>query len=73
VARRHRVGCDKVRGWITRGELRALNTATSRCGKPRYVILPEQLAAFEQGRAAGPPPRRPKRIKKRDQVDYYPD
>src|SRR4051794_21965418 len=54
VARRLRVGEDKVRGWIARGELAAINTATALCGKPRWVIPPEALAAFERSRAGGP-------------------
>ncbi len=32
VACRYRVGEDKVRGWIARGELRAINTAKVLCG-----------------------------------------
>ena len=43
VARRYRVGEDKVRGWIARGELRAVNTATVLCGRPRWVISPDAL------------------------------
>ena len=38
VARRYRVGEDKVRAWIRGGELKALNTAMSGCGKPRFVV-----------------------------------
>jgi transposase len=73
VARRYRVGEDKVRAWITRGELRAVNTAAVRCGKPRYVVPPEALAEFERNRDAGPPPK-PIRSPRKPQVrDYYPD
>jgi transposase len=35
VAARYRVGEDKVRLWIRRGELAAINTAATLCGKPR--------------------------------------
>jgi transposase len=73
VARRYRVGEDKVRGWIRRGELRAINTATVRCGKARYVILPEALAEFERSRAAAEPPKPPKRRRRTTDVDFYPD
>src|SRR5262245_18072506 len=38
VARRYRVSPDKVRAWITSGELRAVNTATALCGRPRWVV-----------------------------------
>lgn len=73
VARRYRVSADKVRGWITRGELFAINTATVLCGKPRFVVLPDALAAFEQRRAAASPKPARRQRKKTYEVDYYPD
>lgn len=74
VARRYRVSPDKVRAWINRSELKAVNTAAVLCGKPRYVILPEALAEFEQARRAGPVPKPQRRQRKRDRgIDYYPD
>lgn len=74
VAKRYRVGEDKVRTWIRKGELRAINTATVLCGRPRWVILPDALLAFERGRAAVPEPKPTKRTRRRaDTVDYYPD
>jgi hypothetical protein len=73
VARRYRVGQEKVRGWITRGELVAVNTAAVLCGRPRWVVLPDALERFERGRAAAQP--RPTRHRRRrpEAVDYYPD
>jgi transposase len=73
VARRYRVGEDKVRGWIRRGELSAINTADRRCGRPRFVITAESLAAFERGRAAAEPPKPPRRKKRTVEIDFYPD
>jgi hypothetical protein len=74
VARRYRVGEDKVRAWIARGELAAVNTAAVLCGRPRYVVTPEALAAFERGRAAAEPkPTRRRRPRRPGVVDYYPD
>lgn len=72
LARLLRVSPDRVRGWIVRGELQALNTAATRCGRPRYVVLPHHLAAFEQGRRASEPAP-PRRRRRRPAKDYYPD
>ncbi len=72
VARRLRVGEDKVRNWITKGELRAINTAAALCGKPRYVVTPEALAEFENRRAAAPPPKPQRRRREQAAIDYFP-
>jgi hypothetical protein len=73
LARILRVNADRVRAWIRSGELPALNLASKRCGRPRFVILPHQLASFEQRRAAAPPPKQVKQRKRTNAVDYYPD
>jgi Helix-turn-helix domain len=73
VAQRYRVGKDKIRAWIRRGELRAINTAASACARPRFIILREDLAAFENIRTGGPPPKPPRRRRRQEAVDYYPD
>jgi hypothetical protein len=63
-----------VRAWIHSGELGALNTATARCGKPRYVILPHHLKEFEQGHQAATPAKpTPRRKGRTNQIDFYPD
>jgi excisionase family DNA binding protein len=72
LAKLLRVGQDKVRGWIRRGELAATDTGTP--GRPRLVILPSALAEFERSHRAGrapprPPPRPPRG---RGERDYYP-
>jgi len=73
VSTRHRVSPDKVRGWIRTGELFAINTSDTRCGRPRWVIPPEALAAFEQRRAGGPPAKPPPRRRRPPAlVDFYP-
>ena len=72
VARRYRVGEDKVRTWIRRGELLAINTATELCGKPRWVVTPEALLAFERLRVGGPSPKPARRRRCTAQVDYFP-
>lgn len=74
VAKRLRVSPDKIRGWIKRGELAALNVANQHCGRPRFVITVEALAAFEQSRSAATPSApKPKRRRKTTQIDFYPD
>jgi hypothetical protein len=74
LAARYRVSEDKIRRWIRNGDIRAVNSATALCGKPRFVVLPEALADFEKSRAAAEPPKPPRRCQKRiDFVEYYPD
>jgi Helix-turn-helix domain len=72
VARRYRVSPDKIRAWISRGELPAVNTAAALCGKPRWVVLPDALAAFEGRRSGGPTPK-PARKRRKLHRDFYPD
>ena len=73
LARLLRVSPDRIRGWIKSGELSAIDTATIRCGRPRYVVLPHHLAEFERRRAASPPPKPARRRRRQELVDYYPD
>jgi hypothetical protein len=73
VARRHRVSEDKIRRWIALGQLKAINTSSTLCGRPRYVILPEDLADFEARRSTAPPPKPARRKKRSDIIDFYPD
>lgn len=68
-----RVSPDKVRAWIARGELKAINTSTSRCGRPRFIVLAHHLAEFEQSHAAAQPAPAPRRRRQPAIHDYYPD
>lgn len=45
---------DRVRALIRRGEIPAVNMATSRHGRPRFVVLADGLAAFINGRSVKP-------------------
>ncbi len=73
AARYLRVGEDKIRRLIARGELIAVNMADVRCGKARWIVLPDALAAFVKARQATPPPAPAKCRKRIAMVDYYPD
>jgi excisionase family DNA binding protein len=72
VAVRLRVSPDKVRAWISRGEVAAVNTADLQCGRPRWVVTAEALEAFEQRRRGGPAPKAQRRRRPTQQLDYYP-
>jgi len=56
LAKRLAVKPSKVLGWIEAGELKAVNIATSRAGRPRWKILPDALEEFLSARSNGPPP-----------------
>jgi excisionase family DNA binding protein len=72
IAKLLRVSPDKVRGWIKRGELGAINTNSARCRKPRFVVLPHQLAEFERSHTAAPPPKPVRRRKRTSLIDFFP-
>ena len=72
VARRYRVRKERVRAWIDRGELRAVNVGEP-LGRARFVVMPEHLAEFDRKRAAGPEPKPARRKRRAAVVDYYPD
>lgn len=57
IAERYGVSSDKVRGWIQAGDLAAVNVAARASGRPRWVVTPEALAAFEAARSAQPTPK----------------
>jgi excisionase family DNA binding protein len=73
LAKLLRVSADKVRHWIITGELLAVNVAGTRCGRPRYVVLPHHLEQWERSRQAAPPPKPPRRKRRPVLVDYFPD
>lgn len=73
VAKYLRVSEDKVRHWLATGELVGINTATTLAGKPRWVITPAALAAFEARRTSTPVPKPARRRRQPELVDYFPD
>jgi hypothetical protein len=73
VGRRYRMSAERVRAMIVRGELGAVDTARTRCGRPRWVVMPHHLADWERSRRAGPLPRPAPRRRRTGLVDYYQD
>src|SRR4051794_17657335 len=74
LARLLRVSPDRIRAWIIAGELGAVNTAATRCGKPRFVILPHHLEAWEKSRRVGTSAVPGKRKQRSIEIeDFYPD
>jgi hypothetical protein len=74
LARLLRVSPDRVRAWIKSGKLDAINTARTRSGKPRFVILPRHLEEFERGHRVSPPHKpSPRRRRPSTEIDFYPD
>jgi len=49
------VDVAKILTWIKSGELKAINVATRRDGRPRYAIDQADIALFEAARAVRPP------------------
>jgi hypothetical protein len=72
LCRRWKVGADKIRTFIRRGDLIAVNMATNLSGKPQWRITPESVSAFENRRTSAPPPQPARRRKRTPAVDYYP-
>lgn len=64
IARRLGISPEKVRGWISRGELAAVNVADRSDGTPRWKVSEEALAAFLATRTAKPAPKSARRAKR---------
>jgi hypothetical protein len=73
LCRRWKVGADKVHGFLRRGELLAVNVATSLCGRPQWRVTRESVELFERRRSSAPPPKAPRRRRRQAAIDYYPD
>jgi hypothetical protein len=74
LERRWRIGGEKIRSFLRKGELIGVNVATNLSGRPQWRITADSVELFERRRSSAPPPK-PARIRKnrRDLIDYYPD
>jgi hypothetical protein len=72
LCRRWRVGPDKVRGFLKRGELVAVNVASDLGGKPQWRVMAESVERFEARRTSAPRPK-PACRKRHAVRDYYPE
>jgi hypothetical protein len=72
LARRFRVSPDKVRAFLRRGELTAVNLATNLSGRPLWRITHQSVERFERRRSSTPPAK-PARRRRAPVHDYYPD
>jgi hypothetical protein len=74
LCRRWKIGADKVRGFLRRGELVGVNVATNLSGKPQWRITGESVERFEKRRSSAPAARTtPPRRRRPPVVDFYPD
>jgi hypothetical protein len=71
LCRRWKIGGDKIRSFLRRGELVAVNVATNLSGRPQWRITPESVERFEQRRSSAPPPKPVRRRKRTPGIDYY--
>ena len=73
LARLWGISPDKVLNWIRSGELRAINVAERRGGRPRYLIDRADIQAFETRRAviAIVPVRRRSKPRSTDVIEFF--
>jgi hypothetical protein len=73
LCRRWKVGADKIRGFLRRGELVAVNVATNLSGKPQWRVTAESVQQFERRRSSVPVSKPRRRRRRPVETDYYPD
>ena len=73
LAKRWRIGVDKVRKFLDRGELVAVNVADSHAAKPQWRIMHESVERFERRRSSqSTTAPQPRRRRTKALVDFYP-
>jgi hypothetical protein len=73
LCRRWRIGADKIRAFLRKGELVGVNVAGSLVARPLWRVTRESVERFEARRSSAPPPKPPPRRKQAAAIDYYPD
>ena len=74
LCHRWKVGSDKVRAFLRRGELIGINLATNLSARPQWRITPESVERFERRRSSSPLPKAMRRRRRKPhEIDYYPD
>jgi len=73
LCRRWKVGPDKVRAFLRRGELVGINLATNLSARPQWRITPESVERFERRRSSAPVPKPNRRRRRVEEIDFYPD
>jgi hypothetical protein len=68
-----RVSPDYIRAEIRAGRLGAIDTSRQRCRRSRFIVLPHHLAEWEQARRVAAPQATPRRRRRREEIDFYPD
>jgi hypothetical protein len=71
IAEQWGISPEKVIAWIRRGELRAINVAERRSGRPRYVVDIDDLEAFEGSRMVSPPARTVRRRRAAKVFEFF--
>jgi len=74
IARMLRCSSDRIRTMIRSGKLGAVNMRQTVCGKPKFIVMPEHLAAFvEANKVYVPPKPEQRRRRQKDLIDFFPD
>jgi hypothetical protein len=74
LCRRWKIGPDKTRLFLRRGELNGVNVAANMSARLQWRITRESVELFERRRSSGPPPKPPRQRRRQSQtIDFYPD
>jgi hypothetical protein len=70
---RWKVGPDKIRAFLRRGELVGVNLSANLSARPQWRITEQSVALFERRRSSAPCPKPPSRRRRAPaEIDFYP-